>query len=192
MLKTRILFIIILLLSLLTISGCRRNPPNPQDQELATYEHKVLYAGETLGSIAKWYTGSLDNWRAILKHNPGLDEKRIRIGQVIKIPKTLMIKTQPMPKNFIASSTSTNVNTSPQTNEPFVSASEPGGKSNSEPEESIANVAPTVVATVAPTATVETKPSKSPAEMEKFDFDDDSQPATKTRDELLKELTEDY
>jgi LysM repeat protein len=43
----------------------------------------AIKSGDTLGSVAKKYGVSLD---ALLKANPGLDSRRLKIGQKVKIP----------------------------------------------------------------------------------------------------------
>jgi hypothetical protein len=52
--------------------------------------------GETLGHISAWYTGSLHHWREIAAANAGLDVNRIKIGQHIKIPASLLKRNTPM------------------------------------------------------------------------------------------------
>lgn len=47
--------------------------------------HKVA-AGETLATIAKWYSGKAAAWREIAAANPGVDPDRLRDGQPLKIP----------------------------------------------------------------------------------------------------------
>jgi len=46
--------------------------------------------GESLSVIAKQYTGSYKNWKIIAAFNRIDDPTKIRIGQVIKIPKKLI------------------------------------------------------------------------------------------------------
>jgi hypothetical protein len=69
-------------------------PPPP-------FVHRVQWPGESLSIIAKWYTGRLDNWKALSKANPKLNPKRIRIGNEIRIPNSLMVTQDPMPKEFL-------------------------------------------------------------------------------------------
>ena len=40
------------------------------------FEHRVKWSGETLSLIAKWYTGSYGNWKAIAQANSGLNPNR--------------------------------------------------------------------------------------------------------------------
>ena len=74
-------------------AGCAPMPP-PQPPEAsgpppspppAGYiYHRVMY-GETLGAIAKWYTGREYLWREIAEDNPGIHPNRLREGDIIKI-----------------------------------------------------------------------------------------------------------
>jgi hypothetical protein len=63
--------------------------------------HKVRWPEETLSHIAKWYTGTVKNWEAIAKINPGLDPKKIDIGDTISIPEDLLTSLKPMPHSFL-------------------------------------------------------------------------------------------
>jgi LysM repeat protein len=56
--------------------------PAPADDAIV---HKVA-SGETLATIAKWYSGKTTTWREIAAANPGLDPSRLKEGQVIRIP----------------------------------------------------------------------------------------------------------
>ncbi|MEJ2656996.1 MAG: LysM domain-containing protein [Desulfobacterales bacterium] len=65
------------------------------------YTHKVRWEEETLSHIAKWYTGTVKNWKAIAKANPELDPKKIDTGDTIFIPENLLISRKPMPFSFL-------------------------------------------------------------------------------------------
>lgn len=67
------------------------------------FEHKVLWPGETISVIAKWYTGSVKNWKALANANPKLNPKQITIGDSIFIPETLLTSRKPMPLSFLTS-----------------------------------------------------------------------------------------
>ncbi len=71
-------------------------PPRP-----AYLEHTVRYSGETLAVISGWYTGSNQNWKQIIDANPGLRPERIRLGQLILIPKSLVVKDAPLPEGYV-------------------------------------------------------------------------------------------
>jgi LysM repeat protein len=58
--------------------------------------HKVL-AGETLGTIARWYNGKATAWKEIAPHNPGVQPFRLKAGQQIKVPKSLAVAHQEQP-----------------------------------------------------------------------------------------------
>jgi hypothetical protein len=80
--------------------------PSTSDLKMPTPEphfflHKVRWPEETLSHIAKWYTGSVKNWKAIAKINPELDPKKIDIGDTISIPEDLLTSRKPMPHSFV-------------------------------------------------------------------------------------------
>jgi hypothetical protein len=79
------------------------SPTEKPHAKRAYLQHTVQWPGESLSIIAKWYTGSLDNWRALLNANPQLDPKRITIGSKIRIPEELLQTRDPMPQDFVAS-----------------------------------------------------------------------------------------
>jgi hypothetical protein len=66
------------------------------------YVHTVRWPGESLSIIAKWYTGNLDNWRAIAQANPELDPDRITMGAEVRIPRQLLRTEDPMPRDFVS------------------------------------------------------------------------------------------
>ena len=68
------------------------------------YYHKVKYPGESLSIIAKWYTGEVQNWRALTKANPKLKPNRITVGERIRIPNKLLHTEKPMPQSFVVGS----------------------------------------------------------------------------------------
>jgi hypothetical protein len=74
-----------------------------QPKELPYLVHTVKWPGETLGLIAKWYTGETETWRAIAKANPKLDLRRIQLGSQIQIPEEFLKNLEPMPREFVTS-----------------------------------------------------------------------------------------
>ena len=66
--------------------------------------HKVRWPEETYSHISKWYTGTVNNWKAIAKSNPELDPKKIDIGDTISIPEDLLTSRKPMPHSFVRAS----------------------------------------------------------------------------------------
>lgn len=112
----------ILVLTLFCASGCHHIPStaieNNLDKEeqaegnipestqtVQYYIHTIKWPGENLGWISLWYTGSPNNWQQIVKANPSLTPEKIRIGDSIRIPEDLLIKREPMPKDFRGSAT---------------------------------------------------------------------------------------
>jgi hypothetical protein len=73
-------------------------PPQPVPQY---FTYTVRHLGETLFSIARWYTGEGANWKQLARVNPGLDFLRIHVGDTIFIPEALLITRQPMPKSTL-------------------------------------------------------------------------------------------
>ena len=51
------------------------------------FEHTIKSSADTLWALASRYLGSGTRWTEIQKLNGGIDPKKLRIGQVIKIPK---------------------------------------------------------------------------------------------------------
>jgi hypothetical protein len=77
-------------------SDLKKPTPEP-----SVFLHKVRWPEETLSHIAKWYTGTVKNWKAIAKINPELDLRDIGIGDTISIPEDLMTSHKPMPHSFL-------------------------------------------------------------------------------------------
>ena len=65
------------------------------------YVHRVKWDGETLSIISGWYTGDIENWRALAKANPKLNPSRIYVGDKIRIPETLMKTRKRMPLEYL-------------------------------------------------------------------------------------------
>jgi len=98
--KYRILLVAIVLSGLL-LGGCGGRRSRPTPARLPYLEHSVKYAGETLGLISKWYTGSEKNWERILHENPGLDVYRLKKGMLIFIPSQMVIREDPLPASAV-------------------------------------------------------------------------------------------
>lgn len=65
------------------------------------FVHSVQFRGQTLGRIARWYTGEFENWKKLVAPvNPDLTVccAPLRIGREVAIPRALMVRTDPMPK----------------------------------------------------------------------------------------------
>jgi hypothetical protein len=63
--------------------------------------HTIRWSGETLGTIARWYTGSASRWRAIARANPDLEPERLRIDDEVLIPEDLAVRRAPMPRRVL-------------------------------------------------------------------------------------------
>lgn len=59
--------------------------------------HEIKSPHETLFSIARWYTGSGENWVRIAEANSIRNPRRIQIGDTILIPPDLLKTRRPMP-----------------------------------------------------------------------------------------------
>ncbi len=64
------------------------------------FVHEVGRRGENLTLISKWYTGSAGNWKAVVRANPSIEPRRIRIGERIVIPAELLQRREPMPADY--------------------------------------------------------------------------------------------
>ncbi len=83
--------------------ACANKQTAPVNTAPQFYTHTISSQGETLGNIAKWYTGSANNWQSILSYNPGIDVRRMQIGTQIQIPNNMLVKTTAMPKSRVTS-----------------------------------------------------------------------------------------
>ncbi len=88
--------------------GCAKSPPKPAppppEPEAAPdpfFVHTVTRDGETLGEIAKWYTGKYGNWLILTKPvNPDLEKccTPLKAGREVKIPRHLVVREDPLPE----------------------------------------------------------------------------------------------
>ncbi|MGD9174865.1 MAG: LysM domain-containing protein, partial [Desulfobacterales bacterium] len=60
------------------------------------FAHTVSKTDENLSDIAKWYTGSASNKKAIVAANPDIDPDFLLIGNEIYIPSHLLITDRPL------------------------------------------------------------------------------------------------
>jgi hypothetical protein len=70
------------------------------------YKHTVRWSGETLSLIASWYSGASRNWRKLAAANPGLNPNRIKSGDIINIPPSLLKTRVALPQKVAAKQTS--------------------------------------------------------------------------------------
>ena len=119
-----------MMLVMLLVAGCSRSlpllqadmPTPPPDLIIAAvvsepaaetasgtsfFTHQVRWPGETLVTMARWYTGTPVNWRTIAKVNPDLDPRRLHIGDKILIPGKLVKTRRPLPNTVIPVSPNT-------------------------------------------------------------------------------------
>jgi len=68
------------------------------------YVHKVRWSGETLSVITQWYTGTYKNWQTVARANPDLNPEMILYGDDILIPTELLKTNEPMPREFLRTS----------------------------------------------------------------------------------------
>ncbi|MBW2093732.1 MAG: LysM peptidoglycan-binding domain-containing protein [Deltaproteobacteria bacterium] len=77
-------------------------PAPAKQQEVKQYfVHQVKWPNESLSIIAKWYTGSLMNWKALAKANPDMKPTIIHKGDRIRIPVHMLKTRDPMPEEFV-------------------------------------------------------------------------------------------
>lgn len=94
---------------ILLMVGCAK-PPSPAPPPVAAvtapaesepFVHHIEWPGQTLGEIARWYTGKFENWNKLAKPvNPDLERccARLRVGRDVSIPREILVRTDPMPK----------------------------------------------------------------------------------------------
>ena len=74
----------------------------PPTQKSAHLIHQILWPGETLSIIAKWYTGDYRNWPALVEATPWLVNSRVAVGDKVLIPDHLVTNRSPLPKTYLA------------------------------------------------------------------------------------------
>jgi hypothetical protein len=75
-------------------------PPAPPPPPDPYFVYRVEHDGDTLGEVAHWYTGKYGNWQILTKPvNPDLTQccTKLEMGREVKIPRHLVIRTDPMP-----------------------------------------------------------------------------------------------
>lgn len=90
------------LLSILIFGGCFRTQPRQEAlQSEIVFLHPITYPGETLHTIALWYTGSANNWKQIRNYNANVKLSELPLKSIIRIPASLMVTQQLLPKDFV-------------------------------------------------------------------------------------------
>lgn len=86
---------------MIALSGCSwfESKSNYGD---VPYRHKVKYRGESIGILAEWYTGDITNWQKVVAINKNIDPEKIEIGDIILIPKELIIRKESLTEEFCA------------------------------------------------------------------------------------------
>ncbi len=93
-------------------------PPN------ADYLFHKVYAGETLATIAKWYSGNANNWKVLASHNLDKEPFKLRAQEVVRIPLTLATANKEQP-GFSTASAKASVRKSKKTPSPAPTAPAP-------------------------------------------------------------------
>jgi hypothetical protein len=90
----------------LLLSSCSTPSPRPvpvEEPEIEYAYHRIKYSGETVAIISAWYTKSAKNWPEIVDSNPKMVPSKLRIGDIVKIPKRLMRRNSSLPQDFVTS-----------------------------------------------------------------------------------------
>ncbi len=81
--------------------------PSGEVRKESYYTHTVKWSGETISIIAAWYTGDLNNWKALAEvmtqNNPNANVNRIHAGDKVLIPESLLKTRDPITKEFVDS-----------------------------------------------------------------------------------------
>ena len=75
--------------------------PTTQQEAGNYFVHQVKWPNESLSIIAKWYTGSLMNWKVLARANPEMKPTVIHKGDRIRIPVNMLKTRDPMPESFV-------------------------------------------------------------------------------------------
>lgn len=60
--------------------------------------HRVM-EGETMASIAKWYSGNEAHWYELKEENPGMEPYKLKKGDVVKVPVSMAIVHNEQPNS---------------------------------------------------------------------------------------------
>lgn len=101
----RVFLLAVSLAFLVVCSGCASGPGllrrlGPGE---TYFTHVVKWPGESLSIIAAWYTGDIQNWKALAEANPDVNPNRIHEGMKLLIPESLMKTKAPMTKDHVDS-----------------------------------------------------------------------------------------
>jgi len=191
-----------LLLSLLfTVSlfSCANNrpapapTPAPSAPQPSYFEHTITFSGETLADIALHYTGRATNWMVIRDVNPGIRPDRLRIGQVLLIPRELLITEKQFTKNSLKRKASSTAAAGPSTAPSTEMPEKAPASVTTEPSPAAVEAAPAQVTEapaieVAPTTTVTTVPVVEAVPTTVVTPPAAKEPGDQDREKLLDEL----
>lgn len=129
--SSRVLVFVLLASPLFLLSSCSSSrpvsaPPPVEDEEDYIY-HRIKYSGETVAVISAWYTKSAKNWPEIVDANPKMVPSKLRLGDLVRIPKRLVRRFSSLPQDFVASFRS-GVNKDSSSSQPAVA--DPSGDSS--------------------------------------------------------------
>lgn len=171
----------LVVVALLGVAACAPVKRRTFEDSSTEYSyHTVMYSGETLSIIARWYTGQSGNWEVLLDHNGDLDPRRLQIGDLVKIPQELLIRDESMPKAFVEKANAKVAQKS------VPKAADTGAVvATGDAKPAVQGEAPPSDPVVAAQAAVDRANAEADAAAVK------SEARTKTRDELLQELLQD-
>lgn len=88
--------LLISFIAIIIMQGCAgTQTEKPFPAEDLYHLHVVAFSNETLEIIAKWYTGDPLNSGELIRVNPDLKDKPLRVGETVRIPRDLMVLQPP-------------------------------------------------------------------------------------------------
>lgn len=90
-------------LSIFFVGCTRHHQALPQAQSCPSEYliHRITIPGENLGIIAMWYTGDETTWRNFYIPASSGTIRRLKRGDRIFVPNRLIIRSKPLPKDFV-------------------------------------------------------------------------------------------
>ncbi len=92
------------LLVVFGLAGCQTTQVDtwkPVRSQHKNQIHTVTWNSEDLQVIAKWYTGTENNWKEVANANPNILPTHLRLGDKILIPSSLLKTRAAMTKSFL-------------------------------------------------------------------------------------------